>query len=71
MHWGSCAERLQQLDLGVRQFDEDYRDPVRGQRARLRDPGAEDPLIELACGRQIGHDNRNMVQPSDHRPHSR
>ena len=66
-HRRGITQRLEQLDPGVWQLDEDHCDTVRRQRARLRHAGAEYPPIELARGREIGHDDCHVIEPSDHR----
>ena len=39
---------------------------MRRQRARLRDAGAEGLPVGRARGRDVGHDDRDMVEPADH-----
>src|SRR5260370_16000831 len=67
LHRRGCAERFEQLDLGVWQLDKDDRHPMRRQRARLRDASAQYLAVGRARLRDIGHDDRDMVEPADHR----
>ena len=47
-------------------LDEDGRDAMRRQIERRRHFGAEHVAIERRGARQIRHDDRNMVEASDH-----
>src|SRR3546814_14365061 len=62
---GIFAERTQNLDLGVVQFDEDDRHAVRRQILRRRNAGAESIAIDRRRGFEVGYGNGDMVQPTD------
>ena len=59
-------QRLEQFDLGVRQFDENDRDAMLRLRQRLRDAGAQRVAIERGRGREILHGDGDVVEASDH-----
>jgi len=65
-HRRGLTERLEQLDLGVRQLDKNHGHAVCRQRVRFRDLRAEHLPIEPARRREIGHDDCHVVEPSDH-----
>ena len=65
---GLFAERLQQFDLGVGQFDEDDGYAVLRQGLRGRDPQAPERAPVGAGSRfQVRHGDGDMVQAADHR----
>ena len=61
------AKRLQQLDAGVRQIDEDDADAVLRQRLRRGDLRAERSAIEARRRVKVRNRDRDMVQPAEHR----
>ena len=60
------AERLQQLYLGIGQFDENGGNAVIGLGNLLRYLGAQRFLIDLGRGGNVRHGDRNMVQTANH-----
>ena len=67
-------QRMQELDLGVRQLDEDHGHPVLRLVLRRPDPRAQRVAILRRRGGEVRHGDGDMVEPSDHaastRPHS-
>jgi uncharacterized ferritin-like protein (DUF455 family) len=60
------AQRLQQLDLGIGQFNEHDRDAVRRQRLGGAHLGAHHVAIERRGLGEVGHGDGDMVQAADH-----
>ena len=60
------AERLEQLDLGVRQGDEHRGHAMLGQRHGGGYLGAERIAIEGSRLGDIAHGDRDVIEPSDH-----
>ena len=61
------AERVQQLDLGVGQVDEDHGDAVLWLVLRRADGGAEGvAVLRRRCG-EVRHRDRDVVEAADHR----
>jgi hypothetical protein len=60
------AKRLQQFDFGVRKLDKNDRNAMRRQWMWLRHICAQHLLVELSRACEIGHDNRDVIEPSDH-----
>ena len=60
------AERVQQLDLGVRQLDEDDGDAVVGLVLRRADHRAERLAVLGGGGGEVGHGDRDVVEAADH-----
>ena len=60
------AERLQELDLGVGQVDEDHGDAVVGLVLRGADPRAERVAVLRRGGGEVGHRDGDVVEPADH-----
>ena len=61
-----CAERLQQLDLGVRQRNEHRVHAMGRLRHHGRDGGAERLAIDIRCLGDVADRNGDVVQSSDH-----
>src|SRR6056297_820033 len=59
-------QRIQKLDLGVGQFDEDHGHAVIGFVLRRADRGAKGAAILLGRGVEIRHGDGKVVQASDH-----
>src|SRR3984957_8908823 len=76
-HRRALAKRLEQFDARIAELDKNGRHAVLGKLMRRQHRGAERVAIERSCRRQIGNDNGDVVQFSDHRslitlgPHSR
>ena len=65
-HRRGRAERFQQLDLRVRQFDKDDGDAMHRERAWLGDARAQNLSVCGARRRDVGHNDRDMVELADH-----
>ncbi len=65
------AERVDELDLGVGQLDEDHGDAVLRLRQRRRHERTERLAIEPRRGIEVGHGDGDMIEAADHRFHSR
>src|SRR6516162_4170161 len=63
---GSGAERLQELNLGVGQLDEDDRHAVLRQGLRSRELGAEKAAIGFRSLREARHRDGDMIEAPDH-----
>src|SRR5579884_32678 len=64
---GVLAQRLDQLDLGVRQLDEAEGDPLLGQRPDRGDVrGAEELAVDLQRPFDRWGGDADVVQPADH-----
>src|SRR6476659_5508662 len=61
-----CAERLQELDLGVGQIDENDRDAVLGLRRRSGYFSAQSIAIDGGGGGEILHRDGDVIEASDH-----
>ena len=59
-------QRLQQLDLGIRQRDEHYGHAVIGLRQRIGDLRSERRSILGDGGRKVRHGNSDVIEASDH-----
>src|ERR1051326_8189794 len=60
-------ERLEQLDLGVRQRDEHGGDAVLGLRHRRRHLRAQRLAVDPRGRRDVAHRDGDVIEPSDHR----
>src|SRR5262245_66076697 len=63
---GRMPERLDELDLGVGQGDENGRDPVLRLRLRLGYLCAQGAAIDVRSFGDVAHRDRYMIEPSDH-----
>ena len=60
------SQRVQQLDLGVGELDEDDGDPVVGLVLRRADAGAEGVAVLRRRGGEVGHGDGDVVEAADH-----
>ena len=60
------AERMEQFDLGIRQFDEHHRDAMRGLGLRRRHLCAERVAVERGRTLKIGDSDGDVIETADH-----
>ena len=65
------AERMDELDLGIGQLDEDHGDAMLRLRQRRRHARAERLAIEPRRGVEVGHGDGDMIEATDHGSYSR
>ena len=64
---GECSpKRVQELDLGVGELDEDDGDAVGRLVLRRADPGAEGVAVLRRGAGEVGHGDGDMVEAADH-----